>query len=169
MSNLINRKLFNLTINKSKSYTLNIFGFGITSSLFSNIKQHFVVSFNPIYGLSMSFALVIKKIKFAFNNSLIKLRTKFILALSAKRVIISISAMKLTTKWTQNLSAKRIILGLAMKMRLRIPSLAFRVPKVALGLTVMVGTLNKLSTFDPQMLSALDSKTLQEMDISYSV
>jgi hypothetical protein len=164
----INRRLFNLTINHSKSFTLTLFGFSITNSFFVNIFAKVYLEFVMITGMLFILPLVIKKIKFTFNNSLIKLYWKFTLSLNLRKVILTISSMKLTTKWIQSISAKKIILNTILKMRLRIIGTSIKIKKIAFDLNVLVGTFVKLSVYDPQMLSVLDTKTLQEMDIIFS-
>jgi hypothetical protein len=164
----INKKSFNLVVRRSKSYTINLFGFSLTSSLFSNIILRCHMTFVMIIGLALNVSLIIKKVRLTFSNTLIKLYTKFTLSLNLKKIIITISSMKLTTRWIQNINARKIILTTLMRLRMRITGTIIRVTKVVLTLSPLVGTFTKLSVYDPQMLSVLDTKTLQEMDITFS-
>jgi hypothetical protein len=164
----INKKSFITVLRNSKSFTVSVFGFSITASLFSNIVAKVRVVTTMIIGLGLRVSLVIKRVRFTFNNALIKLYTKLVLSLNLRKIGLTISAMKLTTKWIQSIGTKRVILGLLMKMRLRITDSLIKVSKITLGLLPLVGSFTKLSVFDPQMLVALDSTTLQNMDVTYT-
>jgi len=165
---ITNYKSFNLVIKNTKSFVLNIYGFSyITSWLFStNNPIKFVV-------LSMSFAqnciaaINVRKVKITFSDILIKLYQNITSAINVGKIRVTV-LMRLSQKNNVSLRVPYVALINILSQIARIISFNVKVPKIVIINSILVGSFNYLSVYDPQYLTDLDSTTLQVMDATYS-
>jgi len=154
-----NRKSFSLIIKERKSFNviLSYFDFAITF-LFS-IKQKISLSYvmSTLSKISQSF--YIKKIRISILS--FKLFIRIFQLINIKRIKLSIVLRQImrfviVPKLQIDLSAYSIL-------RQKILS-SIILKRIKLNLTAVLATFYPLSTYDPQSLLTLDSKTLGEMD-----
>lgn len=153
-----------LYIRNSRSFNLIIDGLSQVASWILNVRLRLRmdVSFSAFSKIIDTIKLY--RIRIVISSTALKLTQILTNTIKLYRVRIT-GVMKQTMKFIHTIKLYKVNIIANMIQRMYIRSIAISIRKIAFSsISIIVAQFNKLSTYDPQMLSSMDSETLQALD-----
>jgi len=154
-----NKKSYNVSLRKKKSYKVSLFGFQYAATLIANIRQKLPITFVASLTTKLATTINVKRIRLIISKtSLIQKITQTI----SSRTIKTIMVMKLRQKLVTIISQKHPLL-FSPKLRQRLGT-TINNGILSLVMSPIVAIFFTLGDFDPDTLLTMDSQTLGELD-----
>lgn len=161
MSNFHNYILY---IKNSRTFNLIIDGLSQVSSWILNIRLG--LRMDAFFFAFSKFLTTIKlyRIRIVISSTALKLNQILTNTVKLYRVRIN-NVMKQTMYFIHTIKLRKINVVASMRQTMRCAGAVLSIRKIALSnISIIVAQFNKLSIYDPQMLSSMDSEALRTLD-----